>query len=178
MIDIDNLKDIDDEDDVLESLDNLFDVLDIDKPSDDQMFEMYGVFLNDIVRNPIIIKGVKLSYNRNRSVHPICRGKMKAFEHLITRESKLKGKRDFDRERANKIHWIKPVIEHFEDSRIKYFEKVNDKGFNQLFYWYQDKNFIVIIREINPDLMLITAFSVDTMENVKYQEMYDEYRKV
>ena len=58
-------------------------------------------------------------------------------------------------------NWIRPIIENVADFRIKYFEKINDEGYNQQFYWYEDKGFIIIIKEINPDLLLITSFSVD-----------------
>jgi len=100
MTDYDNLSDIDDESDILDELSELFDDLSIDGPNAEQLFKMYGIFLNDIVKRPIVINGIPLSYNRNISKHPICRGKLQAFEHIITRESKYKGIRDFDCERA------------------------------------------------------------------------------
>lgn len=177
MTDINDLIDLSEElEDVLDDLEDMFDDLSIDGPDNTQLYEMYGVFLNDLVNNPITIKGQKLMVNRNRSKHPVCRGKMQGFEHVITRENKYKGKRDFDYERANKIHWIKPVIENVSDARIKYFEAIDDKGFNQQHYWYEAKGFIVIIREINPDLMLITSFSIDNGWESKYRKMYNEYK--
>ncbi len=171
-----DFSDIDDEN-ALEALEDLFEDLSVDEPTDEQLYIMYGHFLNDIVRNPITIKGIKLNYNNNKSRHPLCRGKMQTFEHIITRESKYKGKRDFDHDRANKIHWIRVILENADDVRIKYFERVNDKGYNQQFYWYQEKGFLVIIRELNPDLFLITAFCVDTINFRTYKYYYDEYRK-
>lgn len=176
-MDLDNLVDIDDEDDVLEELVDLFENISIDGPTNQQLTELYEVFLNDIVRNPIIIKGVRLVSNRNKSNHPVCRGKSLGFEHIITRESSHSKKRNFDNERANKIHWIKPIIENVHDPRIKYFEQVNDKGFNQLYYWFEEKQFVVIVREINPQLMLITSFSVDRFGMGKYKKGYEEYIK-
>lgn len=164
------------EDDALDALEDLFDDLEIDGPTPNQLYQLYGVFLNNIVNNPIVINGIELSFNKNRSKHPVCRGKLQAFEHVITRESKLKGKRDFDHERANKIHWIRPIIENVTDARIKYFERINDDGYNQRFYWYEEKGFIVIIRELKPDYFLVTAFSVDTYEKPKYKRYYEEYR--
>ncbi len=177
MTDYNNLSDIEDEHDVLGELEDLFEDLSIDGPKDVQLFKMYGIFLNDIVKNPIIIKHIPLSFNKNMSAHPICRGKYQGFEHLITRESKYKGKRDFDRDRANKVHWIRPIIENVGDSRIKYFEKANAEGFNQQYYYYEEKGFIVIIRELKPDMMLITSFSVDNQEKSKFKNWYNEYTR-
>jgi len=129
----------------LDDLEDLFEYLSIDGPTNDQLFQMYGVFLNDFSKNPIIIQGRKLNYNTNKSKHPICRGKSQAFEHIITRESKYSEIRNFDNERANKIHWIRPIIENAGDTRIKYFEEVNDDEENQLFFWYEEKMFVVIV---------------------------------
>lgn len=176
MPDINDLIDLSEElEDVLEELEDMFDDLSIDGPNNNQLSQMYGTFLSDLVNNPITINGKNLQVNTNKSTHPICKNKMQGFEHIVTRESKHKKLRDFDRERANKIHWIKPIIENVADVRIKYFEAVNDNGFNQQHYWYEEKGFIVIIREINPDLMLITSFSVDSGFEAKYRKMYNEY---
>jgi len=163
--------------DLLGELEDMFDDLSIDGPDSSQMYQMYGVFLKDIVRNPIVINGISLTFNRNISKHPICSGKFEAFEHIITRDNKYNGKRQFDRERANKIHWIRPIIENVSDARIKYFEKINDKGFNQQFYWFESKNFIVILRELNPKLLLITTYFVDKWKKEEYKTWFNEYRQ-
>src|SRR5690554_4311736 len=176
MKNIDEIFDFSDDDDVLGELEDMFDFLSIEGPNSDEMYEMYGKFLNDFISNPIIIDDEKLKVNTSKSRNPICKNKMMGFEHIITRESKLSGKRVFDRQRANKIHWIKPIIENKNDFRIKYFEAINDKGYNQLYYWYEEKGFIVIIREINPHLLLITSFTIDKGMERKFKKMYNEYR--
>lgn len=165
-----------DDRDTLSELSDMFDDLSVDGPTPDQLYQMYGVFLNDMEKNPIRIKGKNLTFNKSISKHPVCKGKYVGFEHIITRESKYKGKRIFDRERANKIHWIKPIIENVHDVRIKYFERINENGFNQQFYWYESKSFLVIVREVNPEMFLITSFSVDKIERNKYKEWYEEYK--
>ena len=66
------------------------------------------------------------------------------------------------------------LIENVNDPRIKYFERVNDKGFNQLYYWYAEKGFIVIIRLIKPNNLLITAFCVDSHERNTYKNWWEE----
>lgn len=160
----------------LDDLEDLFEDLSIDGPDKAQMFTMYGHYLNDIVKNPIVINGITLTFNSNASRHPVCKGKHQCFEHIITRKSEHSGKRNFDRERANKIHWVRPILENVTDPRIKYFEAVNDDDENQQFYWYEEKNFIIIIREVTPDLLLITSFSVDTEERYGFKKKYEAYR--
>lgn len=161
----------------LDDLEDLFEDLSIDGPNREQMFTMYGHYLNNIVKPAIVIKGIVLTFNKNASRHPICRGKHQCFEHIITRKSKHSGKRNFDHQRANKIHWIRPILENVTDPRIKYFEAINDEGENQLFYWYEEMNFIVILREITPNLLLITSFSIDKEERYNFKKMYEEYKK-
>jgi len=161
----------------LDDLEDLFEDLSIDGPDRAQMVTMYGHYLNDIVKTPIVIKGIVLTFNKNASRHPICKGKHQCFEHIITRESKHSGRRNFDYERANKIHWIRPILENVTDPRIKYFEAINDDGENQLFYWYEEMNFIVILREITPNLLLITSFSIDKEERYGFKKKYEEHKK-
>lgn len=161
----------------LEDLEDLFEDLSIDGPNDEQMTIMYGHYLNDIVKNTLNINGIPLTFNNNASRHPICRGKHQCFEHIITRESKHSGKRNFDPERANKIHWIRPILENFDDPKIKYFEALNDDGKNQLFYWYEEKDFIIILREIIPSLLLITSFCIDKEERYGLKKRYENYKK-
>jgi hypothetical protein len=161
----------------LDDLEDLFDDLSIDGPNPQQLFQMYGIYLSDIVNNSLTFNGKTVKFNNSKSNHPICKGKHKAFEHIITRESKYSGKRNFDAERANKIHWIKPIIENAADYRIKYFEAINDKNENQHFFWYEEMGFIVILRDINPDLLLITSFSVDSYEKGNYKKLYEDYSR-
>jgi hypothetical protein len=160
----------------LDDLEDLFEDLSIDGPDKAQMFTMYGHYLNDIVKNPIVINGITLTFNSNASRHPVCKGKHQCFEHIITRESKHSGKRVFDPERANKIHWIRPILENVVDPRIKYFEAANDNDQNQQFYWFEEKNFIIIIREITPNLLLITSFSIDKEGRSSYKKKYEAFR--
>lgn len=175
MIDFDDWEE-EDEPDELDSLHDLFDDLYSDGPTSDQLYKMYGIFLNDIIKNPLTLNGRQLICNTNRSRHPICRGKAQTFEHIITRENKIAGRRNFDPDRANKIHWIRPVLVNAHDVRIRYFERIHHDGRNQHFYWFEAKHFIIILREINADAMLITSYCVDSTEIRKFRNWYNEYR--
>lgn len=159
----------------IDDLEDLFEDLSLDGPTTDQLYLMYGIFLDDFQKAPVSINGIQLKYNTNKSNHPVCRGKAQAFEHIITRESKYSGIRNFDPQRANKIHWIKPIIHNVNNSRIKFFEELNDSGQKQLFYWYEEKSYVVIIREIKPDYLLITSFCVDKEERFNLKKKYDLY---
>ena len=159
-------------------LEDLIEDLDHEGPTPEQLHELYGVYLRDIVKTPLKFKLQNVKVNNQPSSHPICRGKHQTFEHIITRESKHSGKRNFDVERANKIHWIKPILENSHDPRILYFESIHPQlRCNQFFYWYKSKGFIIILREIKIGVILITSFSVDRLDSTKYIKMHNAYEE-
>jgi len=124
----------------------------------------------------MILQGKQLRVNMSKSNHSLFKGKAETFVHIVTRKNDFSGKREFDRERANRIHWKRPILENASDNRILFFEKINDKGVNQHYYWYKDRDFIVIIREIKPSLLLITSFCVDASKMNMYTSWYRKYK--
>lgn len=161
----------------LDLLEDLFEYLDIDGPDSNQMFRLYGVFKQDMITTPIFIGKQQLGFNATKSKHPLFKGKPEGFEHICTRESKHSRNRNFDPERSNKIHWIKPVILNQNDNRIKYFEREHYNGQNQRYFWLQAKSYVVIIREITINLQLVTAFKVDQIEENRFKIWYQGYKK-
>ncbi len=159
----------------LSELDILFDDLDIDVPTKEQMSELYRIYKTEICN--ITFKGERIKVNNNKSHHPICKGKHQTFEHIITRKSEYSGKRNFDNQRANRINWIKPIIENYKLPCIKYFEEKNKNNQLQYFFFYEDRDFIVIARELPNGRMLITAFCVDGYEKNRYKKRYNLYIK-
>lgn len=163
----------------LDILENLFDYIDIDGPTNEQMTTIYDVFKKDIINDPLIIKTKQVGYDKRKSIHPLFRNKPVGFEHICTRQSKHKSKRrrDFDPERTNRIHWIKPIIQCNENARVKYFEREHANGQNQQYYWLRQSQYVVIIREITVKLQLVTAFKVDKTEENRFKKWYAEYNK-
>lgn len=160
----------------IEDLEELFDDLPIDEPTPEQVFTMYGIFLTDFVKKPLTIKGRRVKINTNPSKHPLFKNKNETFVHVITRDSKIAGRRNFDRERANRIHWIRPILEQVDNPAIWYFERLNDRQQMQYFYWYEAGNFLVLLRNIEPDLFLVTSFYVDKGYKTQFKEWYKDYK--
>ncbi len=160
----------------LDDLEELFDDLDFNEPTSEQIFKMYGIFLNDFVKNTLYIKGKSVRYKTNPSKHPLFKGKHDTFVHVVTRESKMRGKREFDQQRANRIHWIRPILENSEDDRIWYFEKKNEDNENQEYFWYESKDFLVILKSIEPDVLLVTSFYVDADKKKQLRRWFQTYR--
>ena len=134
----------------------------------------YGIFLKDFVNNKITVLGKDLKVNTGKSNHRDFKGKAETFVHIITREGKYSQKRQYVRNRANRIHWIRPILENANDQRIKCFQKNNEDNEKQHYLWYMKGQFMVIIREVNPNLMLVTAFCVDPIEEYTFSSWYLE----
>lgn len=162
----------------LDDLDELFDDLGFSEPTPEQINKMYEIFLNDFVKNTLRVKGKVVKYDGTRSKDPLFRGKEETFRHIVTRKSKMRDRRDFDRQRANRIHWIKPILKNSDDNRVWYFERLNDKNQNQHYYWYKSRDFLVILREVEPDVLLVTSFYVDGLEKAMYLDWYKEYKGI
>ncbi|MCX6252627.1 MAG: hypothetical protein NTX61_17985 [Bacteroidetes bacterium] len=96
------------------------------------------------------------------------------FVHLLTREISgrtkvMSKKRMFKENRANRIHWIKPILQNCSDPRITHFHFSEDDGSVRQYFWYKAKNYIIILEEVKPDYFLITSFCVD-IRNISYYE--------
>jgi len=163
----------------LEDLEDLFDEdeLDIESPTNEQLYRMYGIYLNNFVNNKTYFRGHEVTVKHNLvkdKKHGMFVHKETSFDHIVTRESKLSNKRKYDRNRANKIHWIKKIIDNCESPLVKIFEK-NIKGINNTFLWLECKSYIVILREISPSFLLVTGYCVDKTEKIRFKKEYENY---
>lgn len=162
----------------LDELELLFDEddLDFEAPTKDQLYIMYGHFLDDFHKTPLIHKGKKVIFNTNRSRHPLFKGKFEGFVHVVTRKSQYTDKRQYDRDRANRVHWIKSILDDWKNPLVSYFERVHDDRQMQYFYWVQSLSFLIILRELNPDLLLVTSYCIDAHNIDQFRKYYNEYK--
>lgn len=161
---------------VLDLLEDLFEDLTIN-PTQTEINQLFEIFKKDLIENPLLLSDVRIKYDKKTSKHPQFKGLPVGFEHICTRKSDHSQKRNFDPVRANKIGWIRPIIENYQNNRIKYFEKLHFNGQNQKFFWHEEKDYVVIIRDINTKLILITAFTVDKINKKRYKNDYYAYKK-
>ncbi len=160
----------------LDDLDDLFDDLPFDNPSDEQLNEMRRIFEEDFIDNPFDIDGSNVKVITNPSWNREFQGEAETFVHLITRKSHLKGRRQFDRHRANRIHWIKPILLQRNDLRVRFFEDEDDKGVLKQHYWYEEGNHMVVVKPIGNDTLVVTGFVVDADAAPGIRRRYYEYR--
>ncbi len=156
------------------NLDLLIPGLTIDFTWDD-IDRMAKVFYQDFVDNPLKIRDLKVKVITAQANHLEFDGYPETFVHLITRKNNT-NRRVFDPFRANKIHWIKPILLNHNQNEIKFFKYKEGSGRIRDYYWFKDGDFLVIMEKITPDYLIITSFNIDNRRNRKhYEKRYLNY---
>ena len=146
---------------------------------------LHDVFHNDFFVNQVNIGGVPLKvkpykYNRSKKDNlPIeYENFYEKFVHIITRTVKANNWktapniREFREDRANRVHWIRPILENCDDNRITRFSYTEADGTQREYFWYRKKQYIVVVEEIDPNYTLITGFCVDAENQPHFQNKY------
>jgi hypothetical protein len=148
--------------------------LSIDYKQED-LKQLANHFQYDFIDNPFSISGLKIKVITKPVRHGEFRGYPETFVHLITRKN-LEKKRVFDPFRANKIHWIKPILLNHRENEIKKFQYKEGSGKMRDYYWFDKGDFIVIMQKIMPDYLVVTSFNIDNKRTRKhYESRYFEY---
>ena len=145
-------------------------------PTKEQLNALYAEFERDFINEQFIFKGVKVKIILKKSHIQGYEACPETFVHLITRKGQS-NIRVFDRHRANKIHWIRCILENYEDEDITYFEYSESSGALREYYWFKDGNYIVIMERITPYYLIITSFHIDNAKNRKYYEAREVWYK-
>ncbi len=161
---------------------NLFDLdeliygLGID-PTVEELKKLFEEFKTDFIDCNFQIDGLEVKVVLKNS-------KLKGFEeypetfvHLITRKVNS-NKRVFDRNRANKIHWVRCILENRNEEEILFFQYPETSEVMRDYFWYKDGKFLVIMEKITPDYLIITSFHIDSSYNERYfEDRYNWYLK-
>lgn len=143
-------------------------------PTYDQLDELYKVYCRDFIDSAFVFKGVTLKIIMDASVIEGYEAYPETFVHLITRKGQGR-QRVFDRHRANKIHWIKCILENCEVEDIAYFEYPEIDGTLREYYWYKGESFLVIMQRITPNYIIVSCFHIDNKRNKEYFEKRERW---
>ncbi len=141
----------------------------------EKLNELYEIFLRDFKDEYFYLNDCKVVIKNYQSKSRGFTQYCETFVHIITRKSELKGKRILDSERANRIHWIRPILENKSDSRIKYFQYTEADGAIRDYYWFREKDFMVIVEKITMNYLLITGFVLDQDQVRRYDRRLNHY---
>jgi len=149
-------------------LDDLIHDLGID-PTAVQLEQLFQEFKRDFIDGVLVVDGLNVKVILKNARVEGMEAYPETFVHLITRKS-TGGKRVFDRHRANKIHWVRCILENRLEEEITYFEYPEEDGTIRNYYWFREGCFLVIMEKITPDYLIVTSFHIDNTHNEKYFE--------
>ncbi len=100
------------------------------------------------------------------------------FTHLITRTNG--GLRLYDELRAAKICWVRPILEHYQDSAVRTFWATNPEGERSLYLWLYEYDYVVILRHLQStlerekaDKILVTAYPIYANRIPYFNRLFD-----
>jgi hypothetical protein len=144
-------------------------------PTAEHLVHLLKTFNADFITHPLVIDGLnvkvvlKNSKVRGFTAYP------ETFVHLITRKGQ-RGERIFDRHRANRIHWIRSILEEKNNGEVTYFEYREGDGTMRDYYWYKEGDFLVIMEKKSPNYVIISSFVVDKENREYYEKRYQKYK--
>jgi hypothetical protein len=107
------------------NLDDYIPNLEID-PSAEHLEELFQLFKADFIDTIFYFDGCKVKIDTANSKEKGFETYPHTFVKIITRGNK--GKRCFDKKRANKIHWIKPILENKNTDDVTCFQFLEADG--------------------------------------------------
>lgn len=141
--------------------------------NNEQIDVFYDIFTNDFVTNSVLIDGRKIKIAPTNSKVEEFKEYNETFHHIITRDTSHG--RIYTADRANRIHWIKPILENSKDKAILYYKWKDDKNVCKEHFWFFKRDFMVVLKPLSTDVMIVTAFCVDADEKATYFERYKDY---
>jgi hypothetical protein len=137
---------------------------------------LYEVFTEDFIESMPNFKGNDVDFTGKRKDD----GKEEKFWHVITTglgyrpKGSITNERNIDIKRAERIRWIREIIENYKDPTIKYWIEKQDNQIRH-YLWYGDE-FLVVLGQQHayPHYHLVTAFYVNPTKRPNYQMRCDK----
>jgi hypothetical protein len=142
----------------------------------EQIKVFYDIYKTDFVDTPLIINGKQIKIISKIPIVAQYKEYQETFYHIITRKSNIAKMRLYECNRANRIHWIKPILLNHPHKDILYYKWKDEDGICKEHYWLISKSFMVVLKNVDPDKQIVTSFCVDADEKLKYFERYDNFR--
>lgn len=115
--------------------------------------EVYARFYADFVESRPIFQGMPVYIKRFLEG-----GKERSFWHCI-QEGPVEVQRTPDLRRCERIAWIRAIIEHTEDIRIKkWLKKIKNK--TRCLLWFEEVDYLIVLEQRRTAWILWTAYCV------------------
>jgi hypothetical protein len=132
----------------------------------------YGVFKVDFLDSPPRFHSRPVSVNRSKKDGSQME---EGFWHLITREDKKLNERLPDFPRAERITWVRPLIENHSTSGMDCWRYLEGSGRVRYYLYAKAMDYLVILEESPKSFFLVTGFYVDS--DWKRRELENKKRK-
>lgn len=133
---------------------------------------IYAWFKQEFIDTKPVFQGRRLGLKR----HPLTYGKEATFWHMIS-EGKEEANRVPDFRRCERIRWPKPVIEHENDPKVKYWISVKGNE-DRIHIWLVEEDYVVVLADRRGFLLPWTAFLVTRdHKRKKLMKEYESYWK-
>ena len=137
--------------------------------SDEEFLDvLYEYFKQDFLLDKPKYKGISLRLKRM----PIRNNREATFYHITTK-GKNEDNRVIDIPRAERIRWIKPIIES-NDKTLMIWENNRKKEENILIF-HEQENFLIVLRKRTNGLMFWTSYFVNKCYKLKLIKEHDKY---
>ena len=131
---------------------------------------LYEYFKQDFIYTKPIYQGQELRLKRE----PYRNGREATFYHITTKGADEEH-RNLDIPRAERIRWIKPIIES-DDETLLIWENKRKRDENILIF-YEKENFLIILRKRRNGLIFWTSYYTDECYKKKLLKEYSNYCK-
>lgn len=115
---------------------------------------LFSIFKKDFIDSNPFYNKKQIFYDKRITTQD----KPEGFWHLVTEVDKETGERNnADLRRSERLCWIRPIIENFNDPLVSVYEKVANKKIRTCFL-LEDYDFLVILHETKYGYYLVTSY--------------------
>ena len=149
-------------------------VVSMDGSFEEIMERLYEIFRNDFIQNRAKHLGRDVAYNG--VINESSQGKVEGFWHVVTRDDTTGTERLIDYRRAERLPWSKPLMESPYHEGIKFFsyDEGNTRKGIRNYIWFENGNYLVILKKRKYDYYWITAFYIDERKRSFFQRKFEK----
>lgn len=137
-------------------------IISVDGKWDKVIEKLYGIFKSDFVEGKPLLNKSSVWWDRR-----ILDGDKyeEGFWHLISKDDNSTHERLFDPRRAERLSWCRPIIDHFNDNEVKYWDYRASNNRIETYLWLKDFDYVVIFQKrkqkVGMVYFLLTAYYVE-----------------
>lgn len=132
---------------------------------------VYQFFVEQFIDTQPLFEGNKVAFKR----HPEEDNKVYTFGHCTSSDEKIVDDRVPDLRRCERIRWIRPIIENFNDPAIKIWKNKRNRE-TRVLLWLEEMDYVVILSERKGYYILWTTYMTDRRHTrEKFEREYENY---